>query len=88
MKKLNSEEVAVDAGLWTWLTLLFFDSVCPVAHGKRSVKNDYHYIFEPRNTEHCVAEEKLWEFLIASQPDTLQKLKDAYGTDEGTLHLL
>ena len=52
LKKLNSEEVAIDPGMWTWLTLIFFDSVCPVVHGKRNVKNDYHYIFEPRNMRH------------------------------------
>jgi hypothetical protein len=52
LSKLVPEEVAVDAGLWTWLSCFFFDSVCPVVHGKRSVKNDYHYIFEPRNMRH------------------------------------
>ncbi len=36
---------------------------------------------EITDTNHCIAEEKLWEFLNASQPDTLQKLKDDYGTD-------
>ena len=49
LNKVSSEAVAGDAGLWTWLTLVFFDSVCPIVHGKRNVKNDYHYIFEPRN---------------------------------------
>lgn len=49
---LRPEQVAADAGLWTWLSLLFFDSVCPVVDGQRGVRNDYHYIFEPRNSRH------------------------------------
>ncbi|MBX3374708.1 MAG: hypothetical protein KF817_12825 [Phycisphaeraceae bacterium] len=35
-----------NAGLWTWLTGFFFDSVCPVLDGKRVVRNDYHYVLE------------------------------------------
>lgn len=50
--KLRAEEVANDSGLWTWLTCLFLDSVCPPTNGRRSVKNDYHYVFEPRNMRH------------------------------------
>ncbi len=45
-------DIARDAGLWSRLTLLFFDSVCPSEGGDRIVKNDYHYIFEPTNTRH------------------------------------
>lgn len=52
LKSLRSEAVATDAGLWTWLSLLFFDSVCPAADGNRNVRNDYHYVFEPRNMRH------------------------------------
>lgn len=52
LQGLRPEQVAVDAGLWTWLSLLFFDSVCPVVDGQRVVRNDYHYIFEPRNSRH------------------------------------
>ncbi|MDZ4346822.1 MAG: DEAD/DEAH box helicase family protein [Candidatus Binatia bacterium] len=33
------------------------------------------------DTEHCIAEDQLWAFLKATQSDTLQKLKDDYGTD-------
>ena len=36
------------------------------------------------DTEHFIAEEKLWEFLQATQADTLQKLQDDYGTDAHT----
>jgi hypothetical protein len=52
LQGLRPEQVAADAGLWTWLSLLFFDSVCPVVDGQRGVRNDYHYIFEPRNSRH------------------------------------
>ncbi len=52
LQELCPERVAGDAGLWTWLSLLFFDSVCPVVDGQRAVRNDYHYIFEPRNSRH------------------------------------
>jgi len=33
------------------------------------------------DTEHFTAEDQLWAFLKASQPDTLKKLEDDYGTD-------
>ena len=46
LSKLRPEEIATDAGLWTWVTLFFFDSVCPVLDGKRAIKNDYYYVFE------------------------------------------
>jgi hypothetical protein len=49
---LPDAEVAENAGLWTWLTLFFFDDVCPPRNGRRTVKNDYHYIFEPKNPRH------------------------------------
>jgi hypothetical protein len=50
--KQRPEVLAPDAGLWTWLTCLFIDSVCPPINGRRSVKNDYFYVFEPRNSRH------------------------------------
>lgn len=52
LRKLNAEEITTDAGLWTWLSLLLFDSVCPYSNSKRTVKNDYYYIFEPKNSRH------------------------------------
>lgn len=33
------------------------------------------------DTEHCIAEDQLWAFLTATQADTIQKLRDDYGTD-------
>ncbi len=36
---------------------------------------------EITDTEHCIAEDQLWAFLNATQPDQLRKLTDDYGTD-------
>ncbi|NLS93916.1 MAG: hypothetical protein GXX96_17275 [Planctomycetaceae bacterium] len=52
LSPLPDHEVAGNAGLWTWLTLFFFDQVCPDYGAGRIVKNDYHYIFEPKNPRH------------------------------------
>jgi hypothetical protein len=52
LEPLNEHWVANDAGVWTWLTLFYFDEVCPLLDGRRSVKNDYSYIFEPKNPRH------------------------------------
>lgn len=50
--KTRAEEIATDAGLWTWLSVPYFDSLCPVLNGSRVVKNDYYYVFEPKNSRH------------------------------------
>lgn len=52
LSRLPADEVATDTGLWTWLSLLFFESVCPCLDGSRRVRNDYHYVFEARNMRH------------------------------------
>lgn len=49
---LPEDDVAKDAGLWTWLSLFFFDEVCPRRDGRRRVRNDYYYVFEPDNPRH------------------------------------
>jgi hypothetical protein len=37
-----------DVGLWSWLSLYFFDQVCPVrADGTRAPGRDYRHILEP-----------------------------------------
>lgn len=37
-----------DVGLWGWLSLLYFDQVCPPkANGRRSPGRDYRHILEP-----------------------------------------
>jgi hypothetical protein len=52
LKPFKEHRIKNDAGLWTWLTLFYFDEVCPAVAGQRSVKNDYTYVFEPRNARH------------------------------------
>ncbi len=49
---LDDQEVSRNSGLWTWLSLLLFDEVCPRKSGKRAVRNDYSYIYEPNNMRH------------------------------------
>lgn len=50
--KLPTEDVLKDSGLWTWLSLLYLDSICSVQNGNRSIKNDYYYVFEATNMRH------------------------------------
>jgi hypothetical protein len=44
---IPADKVRREAGLWTWLTFVYFDQVCPVTDGQRKVRNDYTYIFMP-----------------------------------------
>ncbi len=41
---LNRNQIAYDSALWSWLALYFFDHVCPLENGKRSVLEDAVYI--------------------------------------------
>jgi len=52
LKPIPQDGLLHDAGMWSWLALLFFESICPTEDGQRVVKNDYHYIFEPYNVRH------------------------------------
>jgi hypothetical protein len=52
LSALPEEEVRLDAGLWTWLSLFYFDQVCPPVDGKRTVKNSYYYVYQPMNARH------------------------------------
>jgi hypothetical protein len=52
LSPLPEQEVAEDAGLWSWLSLFYFDEICPANNCRGSVKNDYSYIFEPKNQRH------------------------------------
>ena len=47
LNALDDTRVLRNAGLWTWLTLFYFDDVCPEVNGRRRVLNDYYYIYEP-----------------------------------------
>lgn len=46
---LHSPAIATNAGLWTWLTLFYFDDVCPAVDGSRKPVADAHYILDPFN---------------------------------------
>jgi hypothetical protein len=52
LEALPEEDVRNNAGLWTWLSLFYFDQVCPPSNGKYTVKNSYYYVFEPHNPRH------------------------------------
>jgi len=52
LSSVDSGSAAKNGGLWTWIALFFFDQVCPAKNGRRDVKNDYRYIFEPDNPRH------------------------------------
>jgi hypothetical protein len=51
---LAHDDIMANIGLWSWLSLYFFDSVCPPdSQGKRRVNNDCHYIYEPVSRYYC-----------------------------------
>lgn len=49
---LSKQDLLSDSGLWSWLSLYYFDVVCPKQAGERKVRNDYTYIFEPKSSRH------------------------------------
>lgn len=47
-KEKDGREIAPDVGLWSWLSLFYFDQVCPlIAGNKRFPGRDYRHIPEP-----------------------------------------
>lgn len=53
LQPYSAAALRYNAGLWSWLTFFFFDSVCPVdGQGHRNVRNDYHYVFEAKNSRY------------------------------------
>lgn len=71
LSPLSAPEASENAGLWTWLTLFYFEQVCPARAGKRSVKNDYHYVYEPKNSRHFYRHLLFisWRVLIVAPED-------------------
>ncbi|QDV45813.1 hypothetical protein Enr13x_57160 [Stieleria neptunia] len=49
---IRAESLRYDAGLWTWLSLFYFDQICPAVAGNRKVRNDYTYIYMPRESRY------------------------------------
>lgn len=52
LKPVPPDRISKDAGMWSWLSLLYIDSICQTANGQRVIKNDYYYLFDPLNTRH------------------------------------
>jgi hypothetical protein len=50
--QMPEQHIVENVGLWTWLTLFFFDDICRAQDGVRTLKNDYCYVFEPKNSRH------------------------------------
>ena len=44
LASLNWRTISDDIGLWAWLTLFYFDEVCPIRANKRRVLQASHYI--------------------------------------------
>jgi hypothetical protein len=74
LKPLSEADVTFDAGLWTWLTLFFFDQVCPPRDGKRSVKNSYYYIYEPRSQRYFYRHLLFIAWRIITSAPTINRL--------------
>ena len=50
--RIPKEALINDDGLWSWLSLFYFDVICPTSAGQRKVRNDYTYIFESKSMRH------------------------------------
>jgi len=46
---IPNQNLLDDAGLWTWLSLFYFDNICPKMNGQRKIRNDYTYVYEAGN---------------------------------------
>jgi hypothetical protein len=42
---ISDDDLRLDAGLWTWLSLLYLDSVCQHTEAGRVINHDHFYIF-------------------------------------------
>ena len=49
---IPKQQLLEDAGLWTWLSLYYFEIVCPKHSGIRKVRNDYTYVYEAKSIRH------------------------------------
>src|SRR5438067_622944 len=46
LKPFMGQNLFKDSGLWTWLSLYYFDDVCPAVGAVRAPANDAHYVLE------------------------------------------
>jgi hypothetical protein len=44
LKPMLRNEIAFNHALWSWLALYFFDQICPIENGKRTVLEDAVYV--------------------------------------------
>lgn len=49
---LPKQTLLEDSGLWSWLSLFYFEVVCPKLNGLRKIRNDYTYVYEARSMRH------------------------------------
>jgi hypothetical protein len=65
LTKTGAADVERDVGLWAWLTLLFFDELCPKNKaGDRELRERPAYIPEPQNFQRYYRHLLLGPFLI------------------------
>ncbi len=46
LRPLDIKGIYEDSGLWSWLSLFYFDSVCPLINGKRRAVAVPHYVLD------------------------------------------
>lgn len=49
---LPERQLTTNIGLWSWLTLFYFDSVVPMKDAKRIVKGEYYYILDAHDSRY------------------------------------
>jgi hypothetical protein len=50
---LTRDDIMSNIGLWSWLSLFFFDSICPSRENKgRRVNSDYYYIYDRKRRDY------------------------------------
>jgi len=49
---LPKQTLLEDSGLWSWLSLFYFEVVCPRLNGLRKIRNDYTYVYEAKSMRH------------------------------------
>lgn len=52
LSEIPAESLRKSAGLWTWLSLYYFDEICPKSSSGRTVRNDYTYIYMPEESHY------------------------------------
>lgn len=52
LEPLSEQQIVSDSGMWSWLSLAYFDSICPKKNGQRRIRNDYTYVYQPDNMRH------------------------------------